>query len=232
MSRDSLSELELDLELYVRIANRQREVAEFTDHSADVALLADVNARVDALTAAILVAREGAKRAPRLEDAQAIRVLPGLRNPESPVAGDGEPRHFCHTGKGTGPGPVIAACGRMVPLSHLAEGVTTATCERCAKTGEVIADTADLDAEEGALVFEVANVFAVRASVKDGISIADYLDRANDPRWVTKSGRSKAAAFKLARRVWPRLRAARKASEAADVIREAGGNLHYYCAMD
>lgn len=79
----------------------------------------------------------------------------------------------------------------------------------------------------------VAGVEGVWSGSADegGIGLNDLTDHYNEPRMITIR-QSNAEAFRLAAKVWDRVKQAKTFHEAGEILREAGCKLHYYCAID
>ena len=67
---------------------------------------------------------------------------------------------------------------------------------------------------------------------EDGIRLHDLADPYNEWTEVTHPRQTNARAYEIAARVWPQVQTARSVHEAACVLREAGADLHGFCAVD
>lgn len=65
----------------------------------------------------------------------------------------------------------------------------------------------------------------------DGVHLRDLTDRYNEPCECTH-GQTGAQAYKLAAKVWDRVKLAETMHEADEILRAAGCRLHYWCAVD
>lgn len=66
---------------------------------------------------------------------------------------------------------------------------------------------------------------------ENGISMRQ-LDDVNEWSQITRHGQTGPQAYKLAAKVWDRVKRCAKMGEAAEILRAAGCKLHGYCAMD
>lgn len=88
-----------------------------------------------------------------------------------------------------------------------------------------------VDAPVAALTHVVEGVFGASAD-EGGVSLSAHNDPYNEWREITPSSQSKGQAYRLAAKVWTKVKECRTLSEASNVLRDAGCRLHGYCAMD
>lgn len=89
-----------------------------------------------------------------------------------------------------------------------------------------------VDAPRPTLTAGIEGVWGGHVDNERGVSLADYTDRHNDPREITRHGQSANKAYELAAKVWDRVKLAKSMSEAGRILSDAGCALHGYCAMD
>jgi hypothetical protein len=66
----------------------------------------------------------------------------------------------------------------------------------------------------------------------DGVHLRDLTDRNNEPCEITRHDQAGTQAYRLAARVWDKVKQAETMFEASDILTKAGCKMHYYCAMD
>jgi len=106
---------------------------------------------------------------------------------------------------------------------------------KCAGLPDHLLTTAEetcrgVDAPKEVLTAGIKDVWSASID-ENGVSVSDLVDQYNLPCAITHK-QSKAEAYRLARRVWDRVRECRSFSEATDVLCAAGCRLHYFCSMD
>lgn len=65
----------------------------------------------------------------------------------------------------------------------------------------------------------------------DGVHLRDLTDKFNEPCECTH-GQTGTKAYKLATKVWGKVKEAETMHEASEILRAAGCRLHYWCAID
>lgn len=93
------------------------------------------------------------------------------------------------------------------------------------------ADRPVVDAPVEKLTHCVEGVFGATAD-ENGVSLSAHNDPWNEWREITSSSQSRTQAYRLAAKVWDRVKECLTLSEAAEVLRAAGCKLHGYCAID
>lgn len=88
-----------------------------------------------------------------------------------------------------------------------------------------------IDAPVEKLTAGVPERWAASAS-ETGIMLCDLSDRWNEWTEITAHGQTKPAAYRIARKVWPQVQAARTLHEASEILTKGGAKLHGYCAVD
>lgn len=88
-----------------------------------------------------------------------------------------------------------------------------------------------IDAPVVPLTAGIAGLWNAKAD-EDGICLTELNDPYNEWTELTRCSQRKTAAYRIARKVWDKVQAAKTRHEASRILRDAGAKLHSFCAVD